>query len=470
MSRSAWYKLQDRFEPGVVIGNFQEYEYIDGPTGVARDVDHAVVAFPGDTATVNFIAYCKAVSEDFETKRRVYALNLQHVALNEGSLAALSSITPVKYLDLRGHELTVEQLLSIYRRVGSSCQLVLDDKQQVLGFDSNDPPGKTRFKLPDGSFESEHVLLSDLLSFLQRVHMRCEAADFYLADFITDLDLRKTHIIMDKFVCGGVNLMPSNLTTLRVAGIPGENFDGVIWEHLSQLTELDISDCGFEFDRESELPVFLAGLSNVRTMRCSGVQTTFVSFMQLNASIDRLITRGREDLTPLDAVIDTTYGSLVDFSVKYRELIRSQLKVPVADASESKPADAAESQSADEARSLFAISEYLRMSNLTFRGNKQVACGVLQRNLKKVHMPGVYYRNLPAENFVAMPPTILADIRQLFPQIKLWQTHQGANVMRDLLAAHSILLSADIEKRTEAQAILFEAPISVKRLDALFVK
>ncbi|MDF1761133.1 MAG: hypothetical protein P1U40_11420 [Coxiellaceae bacterium] len=470
MSRSAWYKLQDRFEPGVVIGNFQEYEYTGGPTGVAGEVDHAVVAFPGDTATDNFIDYCKAVSEDFETKRRVYALNLQHVALNEASLAALSSITPVKYLDLRGHELTVKQLLSIYRRVGSSCQLVLDDKQQLLSFDSNDPPGKTRFKLPQGSFKHEHVLLSDLLSFLQRVHIRCEAADFYLADFITDLDLRKTHILMDKFVRAGVDLMPSNLTTLRLAGITGANFDEVIWDHLSKLTELDISDCGFEFDRESETSAFLAGLSNVKTMRCEGVQTSFVSFMQLNAAIDRLKTRGREDLIPPDAVIDTTYGSLVDFSLKYGELIRSQLKVPVADASESKHADAAESQSADEARSLFAIGEYLRMSNLTFRGDKRVACGVLQRNLKKVHMPGVFYRNLPAENFVEIPPTILADIRQLFPQITLWQTHQGATVMRDLLAAHSILLSPDIEKRTGVQAILFEAPISVKRLDALFVK
>ncbi|MDF1760369.1 MAG: hypothetical protein P1U40_07515 [Coxiellaceae bacterium] len=471
MSRTAWYKLPDRLEPGVVVGHYQEYEYSGGPASVPPEVNHAVISFSGDTATDNFIAYSKAVSEDFETKKRVYALNLQHVALNKDTLLALASLTPVKYLDLRGHALTPKELLSIYRRVGSHCQILLDDKHELLSWDNSDPPTKTQFKLPVDSFKREHVVLSDFMSFLHRINLVDGDIDLYLTDFITDLDFRKTYIYMDKFINGGVDLMPPNVRHLRVAYVPAENFDGVLWSQVPKLTELDIGNCGFDFSEKGDLAAFLADIPNLRSLRNEGNTTTFVPFMQLVASVEHLATNSAADLVPQLALKETTYDQLVAFAFKYTELIRSQMVQPATAVAESKAdEDGPTEQERIHAESFVAIGEYLRLANAHCYPGKQVTYGELQRKLKKVHMPGVYYRNLPAENFVDVPGAILSDIRQLFPKIKLWQGHDGAILVRDLLAAHSILLSPFIEKNATDLSTLFEGPISVSRLDELFVK
>ncbi|MDF1797203.1 MAG: hypothetical protein P1U63_11775 [Coxiellaceae bacterium] len=463
-----WYTLEDRLMPGKLVGTIDEYPFVGERITVATD--YAAVTFPenvedADAATKHFIGYCETLKEDEVSKKIIHGISLRHVELSERTLDALALVTPIGYLDLRGHTIEPKELIDIYQIVGSHCQIVVDQSNKLLTKTSDQEHAPwTRFAVPINSLEG--VSIADFMYFLHRIHLQDEAGMHNWSDYMTDLDLSHSYANMDKFVDGGHDLLPKNVKKLTVDHIYSAYFTKSILSQMSRVEDLSMRDCDFVIEDGNEALVYNKAL---KRFDCTGSKITFPAYMQMVVRLpgsDQLVLDKASDVSPAEDLTKTALAKMKKFALKYADLIRPESQVRGAE--ESKCDDAPTEEPMVSGQVVMAINDYLQLAEDHLVGSRHLTGEQVQRNNKRwCSVSHHFYRDVPAAPFVQVYADVMFDLIALFNQeFKVNGEEKGA-LVEHLQSARWLLKSSAIEKRAEGVPTLFEGAISVRRLKSL---
>ncbi len=451
-----WYNLPDPFALGSVFIGVNEYSY---PGQLIRipDDSTAAIIFPADAedagkATKNFSEFCTNVKEH-PVRAKVKAISMQHVALTDETLAGLKCLTPLNHLDLRGHRLTPEKLVAIYKVVGASCQLLIDPNNRLLSV--NEERDFSSFVVPAGSLKD--VSIADFLRFLRRVHLVDVHGLSYWSLQMKELVLNDSSASLDMFEQGGDKLLPVNVTTLVLDNNHFSYFAENLWKQMSAIHHLSLRKCSLGIADAAAL--FFVHMPQLAKLNVTRNDLSVVAYMQCQAYLPedgRFVSDGYDGLTGRANIYQRKWLLHQGYGVKHRQVIMHR-----AAPSESKAEDAKVN-----AATVHAISDYLCLVRDCMSDDRYIANPSLPVDLKRTTLFAKVksYRRLPESPFVGVPTRLMRDLTALLGhQSELSQDEFLALVER-IYSAQAVVASQVIEKRPLGVKTLFEAPITVERL------